>query len=63
MRKQLVIVCEEKCRAYADYLSQFISLEDDDNDNIVGVKNGTVEQGFIRDTPCRNVILPKNRSK
>lgn len=22
-----------------------------------------VEQGFIRDTPCRNVILPKNRSK
>ena len=21
-----------------------------------------VEQGFIRDTPCRNVILPKNRS-
>lgn len=22
-----------------------------------------VEQGFIRDTPCRNIILPKNRSK
>lgn len=22
-----------------------------------------VEQGFIRDTPCRNVILPKNRNK
>ena len=22
-----------------------------------------VEQGFIRDTPCKNVILPKNRSK
>lgn len=22
-----------------------------------------VEQGFIRDTPCRNVILPKNKSK
>lgn len=22
-----------------------------------------VEQGFIRDTPCRNVILPKDRSK
>ena len=22
-----------------------------------------VEQGFIRDTPCKNVILPKNRNK
>ena len=22
-----------------------------------------VEQGFIRETPCRNVILPKNKNK
>jgi len=43
MRKQLVIVCEEKFRTYADYLSQLISLEDDDNDSIVGIKDGAVQ--------------------
>ncbi len=27
--KKLIIVCEEKCRQYGDYLAQLISLEDD----------------------------------
>ena len=27
--KKLIIVCEEKCRQYGDYLAQLISLDDD----------------------------------
>ena len=30
--KKLIIVCEEKCRQYGDYLAQLISLEDDTED-------------------------------
>ncbi|MEG0577722.1 MAG: hypothetical protein RR500_07665, partial [Bacilli bacterium] len=40
--KKLIIVCEEKCRIYADYLSQLISLEDDTEDTTVGTKDGEV---------------------
>lgn len=43
MREKLVIVCEEKFRTYADYLSMLISSEDDDSDNIVGVRDGGVQ--------------------
>ena len=38
--KKLIIVCEEKCRKYGDYLAQLISLEDDTEENIVGTKDG-----------------------
>ncbi len=40
--KKLIIVCEEKLRKYGDFLSQLISLEDDTEDKIVGVKDGSV---------------------
>ncbi len=40
--KKLIIVCEEKCRQYGDYLAQLISLEDDTEDNTVGTKDGEV---------------------
>ncbi|MCB6570562.1 hypothetical protein LI142_13745 [Eubacterium limosum] len=40
--KKLIIVCEEKCRVYGDYLSQLISLDDDTVDSSVGTKDGTV---------------------
>ncbi|MGQ5513398.1 hypothetical protein ACUJ42_02460 [Streptococcus anginosus] len=40
--KKLIIVCDEKHRKYGDYLSQFISLEDDIEDRVVGIKDGEV---------------------
>ena len=40
--KKLIIVCEEKCRQYGDYLAQLISLEDDTEDKTVGTKDGEV---------------------
>lgn len=41
--KNLVIVCDEKHKKYADYLHQLISLEDDTEESIVGVKDGSVQ--------------------
>ena len=41
MRK-LVIVCDDNCRSYGDYLAQLISLEDDTDENIIGTKDGEV---------------------
>ena len=40
--KKLIIVCEEKYRVYGDYLAQLISLEDDTDDNTIGIKDGEV---------------------
>lgn len=40
--KKLIIVCEEKCRQYGDYLAQLISMEDDKEDETVGTKDGEV---------------------
>lgn len=41
MRK-LIIVCEEKCRLFGDYLAQLISMDDDAGETTVGVKDGAV---------------------
>ena len=38
--KKLIIVCEEKLRHFGDFLAQLISLEDDKNNETVGVKDG-----------------------
>lgn len=52
--KKLIIVCEEKLRRYADFLAQLISLSDDKDGEVVGVKDGTVaaqvwtEDDYIR---------------
>ena len=40
--KKLIIVCEEKCRSYGDYLAQLISLDDDTEETTVGTKDGEV---------------------
>ena len=40
--KKLIIVCDEKHRKYGDYLSQLISLENDTEDCVVGIKDGEV---------------------
>ena len=40
--RNLIIVCDEKHREFADYLSQLISLEDDTEETTVGIKDGTV---------------------
>lgn len=40
--KKLIIVCEDKLRKYGDFLSQLISLDDDKEDQIIGVKDGSV---------------------
>lgn len=42
MYKKLIIVCDEKMRKYGDFLAQLISLEDDKEDEVVGVKDGFV---------------------
>ena len=41
--KNLIIVCDEKSKEYANYLSQLISMEDDTEDTTVGVKDGSVQ--------------------
>ena len=38
--KKLIIVCEEKTRQYGDFLSQLISLDDDKDGNVRGIKDG-----------------------
>lgn len=40
--KKLIIVCEEKCRSYGDYLAQLISMDDDTDETTVGTKDGEV---------------------
>ena len=41
--KNLIILCDEKSKEYANYLSQLISMEDDTEDTTVGVKDGSVQ--------------------
>ena len=40
--KKLLIVCEDNLIQYGDFLSQLISLEDDKEGEIVGIKDGSV---------------------
>ena len=40
--KKLIIVCEEKYKIHADFLSQLVSLQDDTGENVRGVKDGEV---------------------
>lgn len=40
--KKLIIVCEKNSRRYADFLAQLVSLSDDIEGEIVGVKDGAV---------------------
>lgn len=42
-KTQLIIVCTEKTRKYANYLIQLIGMKDDTDDNTVGLKDGSVE--------------------
>ena len=41
--KKLIIVCDEKTEAYANYLRQLISTNDDKDGEVVGVADGTVD--------------------
>lgn len=40
--KKLIVVCEEKLHRYGDFLAQLISSNDDKEENVVGVKDGSV---------------------
>lgn len=40
--KQIVVVCDAKSRKYGDYLAQLVSLSDDKENKIVGIKDGSV---------------------
>ena len=42
-KKKLVIVYEEKCKSYANHLMQLIGANDDQGEEVVGVKDGTVK--------------------
>lgn len=37
--KKIIIVCEERLRIYGDFLAQLISLQDDENDSVIGIKD------------------------
>ena len=39
--KKLIIVCEEKLRHYGDFLSQLISRKDDNESEVIGIKDGS----------------------
>ena len=41
-KTSLIIVCDDKTKEYASFLQQLISQNDDYDDTIVGVKDGTV---------------------
>ena len=41
--QKLIIVCDDKTKDYANYLMQLISLKDDTEDQLVGIKDGSVE--------------------
>lgn len=41
--RKLIIVCDEKTKPYANYLMALISANDDKEDEVVGVKDGSVE--------------------
>jgi hypothetical protein len=41
--KNIIIVCDEKRKKFGNYLAQLISMEDDTEENVVGIKDGSVE--------------------
>lgn len=41
--RNIIIVTDEKNKKFADYLMQLISLNDDTDENTVGIKDGSVE--------------------
>lgn len=42
-KKKLIIVCDDDTKKYATYLMQLVSSCDDDGENVVGVKDATVD--------------------
>ena len=42
-KTQLIVVCTEKARKYADYLIQLIGMKDDTDDQTTGIKDDSVE--------------------
>ena len=46
-KKSLIIVCEDKDKVFARGLVQLISMMDDKDSEIVGVKDGSLQQPFI----------------
>ncbi len=47
--KKLIIVCDEKTEIYANYLRQLISTNDDKDEEVVGIADGTVEAAVWTD--------------
>ena len=47
IEKKLVIVCEDDEKDYARFLIQLISLTDDEDEKIIGVKDGTVKAAIF----------------
>lgn len=42
-KKKLIIVVDDKSNVYGELLSALVTMKDDSSDNIIGVKDGTVE--------------------
>lgn len=55
--KKLIIVCEEDLRLYGDFLAQLISGNDDDEEKVVGLKDGAAgalvwsEKEYVSNSP------------
>ena len=41
--KELIIVCDNKTEKYGNYLRQLVSVNDDNEDEIIGTEDGTVD--------------------
>ena len=41
--KKLIIVCDNKTEKYGNYLRQLVSVNDDNEDEIIGTEDGTVD--------------------
>ena len=42
-KKKLIIVVDEKSKVYGELLSALITMKDDSDDSVIGVKDGSVE--------------------
>ena len=59
--KTVAVVCDEKTRKYATYLSQLIMQKDDSENNIVGVKDGEVNMTILSEKEYRDSKLSSSQ--
>jgi len=53
-KTELIIVCDDKTRAYGNYLIQLIGQKDDSEDGAIGIKDGTVSAAIWMEKEYQN---------